>query len=86
MSFRSKFFRYKLQKFGVHSIFPIQYILKQHGIVEDISCFPTWLPPYKPKKILQSLSGHITSTSQSVSTYKFGRTLKMGHLPADKFC
>ena len=56
----------------------MQYIVKQHGLLENISCFPTWLPPYKTKEILQSLVD-TTLTCQSVSTYSFGRTFIMGH-------
>ena len=34
------------------------FVWQSQSGLEDISCPPTWLPPYKTEEILQSLSGH----------------------------
>ena len=36
--------------------------------LEYISCTPTWLPPYKPQEILQTLSGHNFGISKSIDS------------------
>ena len=35
--------------------------------LEDISCPATWLPPYKPEEISQSLSGHNFNISKCMN-------------------
>ena len=63
--------RHKFLKFGGFHIYCVAQCL------EDISCSPTWLPPYKPKEIVQSLSGHYFDISRTVSTQSFESTFKM---------
>ena len=46
---------------------------------------PTWLPPYKPEEILQSLSGHNFNISKVYQLKILGGRIKWGTLPTDNF-
>ena len=82
MAFRSEgFLRYKLLKFGDF----YTYYIGKMAWSKYIRCTPTWLPPYKPKEILQSLSSHNFEISKSINLISWGRHLQWHTLLTDRF-
>ena len=68
--YSTKFYVILIRGFWGKSFWSLEifkYIVWQNGL-EDTSCTPTWLSPYKPKEILQILSGHNFDISKSISS------------------
>ena len=66
--YRTKFCGIQIRGFWDTSFWNLEisiYIVWQNGL-EYISCTPTWLPPYKPQEILQSLNGHNIDILKSI--------------------
>ena len=66
--YSTKFYGIQIRGFWDTSFWSLEisiYIVWQNGL-EYISSTPTWLPPYKPYEILQSLSGHNFDISKSI--------------------
>ena len=61
MAFRSVVFEMQASE-----VWRFSYTMSGKNGLEYISCTLTWLPPYNPQEILQSLSGHNFDISKSI--------------------
>ena len=64
----TNFYVIQIKGFLIYHLRKIGDFAWQNGL-EDISCLPSWLPPYKFEEILQSLSGHNLIISKLSTTW-----------------
>ena len=85
--YSTKFYGIQIRGFWETSFWSLELFISivwQNGL-EYISCTPTWLPPYKPQEILQSLNDHNFDKSKSIDSKLLGGHLKWCTLPTDRF-